>query len=119
MKGTVFQGMIDQALLQVHTGFFAKVVSVSGNMATVQPLNMVKATGGQPQKQARLPNCPVLDSAVKFLSLSPATVRRVQAGDTVYCVCADRDISETRTGSFATPTPAHHTSLIEVVVGIV
>ena len=47
MKGTVFQGMIDQALLQVHTGFFAKVVSVSGNMATVQPLNMVKAAGSR------------------------------------------------------------------------
>ena len=117
MKGTVFQGMIEQALLQVHTGFFAKVTAVSGNLATVQPLNLVKAVGGQAQKQAVIPNCPVLDSAVKFLSLSPATVRRVQAGDTVYCVCADRDISETRTGSFATPIPGHHTLDGAVVVG--
>lgn len=118
MKGTVFQGMIEQALLQVHTGFFAKVTAVSGNLATVQPLNLVKAVGGQAQKQAVIPKCPVLDSAVKFLSLSPATVRRVQAGDTVYFVCADRDISETRTGSFATPIPGHHTLDGAVVVGI-
>ena len=57
MKGTVFQGMIEQALLQVHTGFFAKVTAVSGNLATVQPLNLVKAVGGQAQKQAVIPNC--------------------------------------------------------------
>lgn len=110
--------MIDQALLQVHTGFFAKVISVSGTLATIQPLNMTKAVGGQPQKQAVLPNCPVLDSAVRFTSLSPAEVRRVQSGDTVYCVCADRDISETRTGAFAVPVAGHHSLAGAVVVGI-
>lgn len=119
MKGTVFQDMIEQALLQVHTGFFATVISASGNLATVQPLNLIKAVGGQPQKQAVIPNCPVLDSAVKFTSLSPAAARRVQAGDTVYCVCADRDITETRTGAFATPVPGHHSLAGAVVVGIV
>lgn len=118
MKGTVFNGMIEQALLQVHTGFVAKVVSTSGNLASVQPLNLVKAVGGQAQKQAMIPNCPVLDSAVKFTCLSPAAVRRVQAGDTVYCVCADRDISETRSGAYATPVPGHHTLAGAVVVGI-
>lgn len=119
MKGTIFNEMIEQALLQVHTGFFGKVVSTSGSLATIQPLNMVKAIGGQPQKQAVIPNCPVLDSAVKFTSLSPATARRVQAGDTVYCVCADRDISETRGGNFATPVPGHHSLSGAVVVGII
>lgn len=118
MKGTPFQALIEQALLQVHTGFFGKAVSVSGNLASVQPLNMVKAVGGQPKKQAVIPNCPILDSAVKFTSLSPAAVRRVQAGDTVYCVCADRDISETRNGSFATPVQGHHELSGAVIVGI-
>lgn len=118
MKGTVFQEMIEQALLQVHTGFFGKVIGVSGNLATVQPLHMVKPMGGPSQKQAVIPNCPVLDSAVKFTSLSPAAVRRVQTGDTVYCVCADRDITETRTGAFATPVAGHHSLSGAVVVGI-
>ncbi len=118
MKGTIFNEMIEQALLQVHKGFMAKVVSTSGNLASVQPLNMVKAVGGQAQKQAVIPNCPVLDSAVTFTSLSPVAVRRVQAGDTVYCVCADRDITETRTGAFATPVPGHHMLAGAVVVGI-
>jgi len=119
VKGAIFQDMVEQVLLQVHTGFFATVISTSGNLATLQPLNMIKAVGGQPQKQAVIPNCPVLDSAVKFTSLSPAAARRVQAGDTVYCVCADRDITETRTGAFATPVPGHHSLVDAVVVGIV
>lgn len=119
MKGTPFQEMIDQALLQVHTGFFGKVISVNGNLATIQPLNMIKAVGGQPKKQAVIPNCPVLDSAVKFTSLSPVEARRTQAGDTVYCVCADRDVSETRSGNFATPIIGHHELSGAVVVGIV
>lgn len=110
--------MIEQALLQVHTGFIGKVTGVNGKLASVQPLNMVKAVGGQPKKQAVIPNCPVLDGAVKFISLEPAVARRVQAGDTVYCVCADRDISETRAGAFATPVPGHHTMAGAVVVGI-
>lgn len=119
MKATIFNEMMEQALLQLHTGFFARVVGVNGNLATVQPLTMVKAVGGQPQKQAAIPNCPVLDSAVKFTSLSPAVARRVQGGDTVYCVCADRDVTETRTGTFAAPVPGHHTLAGAVVVGII
>lgn len=118
MKGTIFQEMIEQALLQLHTGFCGKVISVNGNLATVQPLNMVKAIGGKPQKQAVIPNCPVLDSAVKFTNLDPVAVRRVQAGDTVFCMCADRDISETRAGAFATPVIGHHSLSGAVVVGI-
>lgn len=118
MKGTVINEMVEQALLQLHTGFCGKVVSVSGNLATVQPLNMVQAVGGQPQKQAVIPNCPVIDGAVKFTSLSPAAARRVQAGDIVYCVCADRDITETRTGTFAVPVSGHHSLAGAVVVGI-
>lgn len=110
--------MIEQALLQLHTGFCGKVISVNENLATVQPLNMVKAIGGQPQRQVVIPNCPVLDSAVKFTSLIPATVRRVRAGDTVFCMCADRDISETRSGSFSTPVAGHHSLAGTVVVGI-
>lgn len=118
MKGTVFQDMIEQAILQVHTGFCGKVVGVDGKLASVQPLNLIKAVGGQPQRQAVIPNCPVLEGAVKYISLNPPAVRRVQAGDTVFCVCADREISGTRTGSFATPAAGHHGLSGAVVVGI-
>lgn len=118
MNGTVIQNMIEQALLQVHTGFFGKVVKVKGRTATVQPLNMVKSVGGQPIAQAVVENCPVLDSAVKFLADNPTRVRHVQSGDVVYCICADRDISETRLGVMAAPVVGHHMISSAVVVGI-
>lgn len=134
MKGTLFNEMIEQALLQVHTGFVGKVVSISENLVTVQPLNLVKAIGGQPQKQAVIPNCPVLQSARKFTKIVQSTssggdpphthsieiwdVTGPQPGDTVFCVCADRDITETRAGAFAAPVSGHHTLASAVVVGI-
>lgn len=134
MKGTVFQAMIDQALLQVHTGFCGKVISVNGNLASVQPLNLIKETGGQAKQQAVIPNCPILQNAKKFvrkeLQTAPAgepshshrvtgwDIVEVAPGDTVYCVCSDRDISETRTGTFATPVAGHHSLAGAVIVGI-
>lgn len=134
MNGTVIQELMEQALLQVHTAFVGKVISVNGSLASVQPLNMVKAIGGQPQKQAVIPNCPVLQNARKFVRVSRPTssggspshmhtvsmwdIVQPEPGDTVFCVCADRDISETRTGSFATPVAGHHSLAGAVVVGV-
>ncbi len=46
MGSAVFQALIEQALLQVHTAFVGSVVRVNGNMATIQPLDMVKSAGG-------------------------------------------------------------------------
>ena len=134
MKGTAFNEMIDQALLQVHTAFCAKVIAVNGSLVTVQPLNMIKSPGGQAQKQAVIPNCPVLQGARKFVKGVQTTssggdpshthtddvwnVVGLSPGDTVFCVCADRDIAETRTGAFATPVTGHHSLSGAVVVGI-
>ena len=134
MKGTIFNNMIEQAMLEMHTGFCGKVISISGNLATIQPLSMVKAPGGQPQKQAVIPNCPVIQGARRFVKTTRSTstggepshkhtvevwdVVGPAPGDTVFCVCADRDISETRTGSFATPVAGHHSLAGAVVVGI-
>lgn len=118
MNSSVFQNMIEQAILQVHTGFFGKVVGVNGNTASVQPLNQIKAVGGKAIPQAIIENCPVLQSAVKFETINPASIRKIQVGDIVYCVCADRDISETQTGAMATPVVGHHMINDAVIVGI-
>lgn len=124
-NASVLNDLIDQKLMSVHTAFIGKVVSVSGTLATVQPLNMVKTVGGEAQKQAVITNCPVLSSAVKLTSFICAetgmkctSFRSVVSGDVVFCMCADRDISATRTGSFATPLAGHHMLTSAVVVGI-
>lgn len=102
----VIQQMINNALMQTHTAFCGRVESVSGRLAKVQPLNMVKAVGGKAQKQAVISNVPILQH-----------VGTVKKGDTVYCVCAERDITETRKGKFALPVRGRHMLSDAVIVG--
>lgn len=118
MSNAVFQALIEQALLKVHTAFVGRVVRVGGNMATIQPLDMVKSVGGAAKKQAIIENCPVLQNAVKFTALNPAAVRSIQPGDIVLCVCAERNIAETRNGMNVVPVSGHHELTDAVVVGI-
>lgn len=135
MNGSVIQSMIEQALLQVHTGFFGKVISVNGQLATVQPLNMVKTVGGQAVQQAVIESCPVMQNVKKVVKKQISTsvsgedahshqaeiwdLQDIAPGDIVYCVCADRDISETRLGTVAAPVAGHHMLSSAVVVGVV
>ena len=42
----------------------------------------------------------------------------LKAGDLVFCVCADRDITEARRGKMSTPQIGHHSLSDSVVVGI-
>lgn len=100
------QGLINNALMQTHTAFCGKVLSVSGKYAKVQPLNMVKAVGGKAQKQAPITKVPILEH-----------VNSVKVGDTVFCVCAERDITETRKGKFALPASGRHMLSDAVIVG--
>lgn len=100
------QSQINNALMQTHTAFCGKVISVKGRFAKVQPLNMVKAKGGVAQKQAVIPNVPILQH-----------VDGVEKGDTVFCVCAERDITETRKGKFALPISGRHMLSDAVIVG--
>lgn len=100
------QGMINNALMQTHTAFCGKVISVDGSFAKVQPLNMVKAVGGKAQKQAVIPKVPILQH-----------VTGIAVGDTVFCMCAERDITETRKGNFALPVQGRHMLSDAVIVG--
>lgn len=121
--------LINQNLMELHTAFFAKVISVSenGNEAKIQPLNMIKAVGQNPKKQAVL-TAPILPSAHKHgsrtihvgqYSFSCPTVELVCEGDTVLCICGERDITETKKGNFATPPLGHHRISDAVIVGVV
>lgn len=123
----VLDSLIEQKLLGLHTAYFAKVISVSGSMAKIQPLNMVKAAGQKAKKQAVL-TVPILPSAHKhgwqtiyteYNSYSVPTLRSVESGDVVLCLCGERDISETRKGNFATPPLGHHRMSDSVIVGVV
>lgn len=132
---------LSEALLNMHTAFIGKVVSVSGNLATVQPLNMMKQMGGDAKKRSVISDVPILhhvghwriydqsldvrDSYSGGGSISPSShgghvsFTPVGAGDIVFCICADRDISQTRKGKFATPALGHHEISNAVIVGLI
>ena len=105
----VINGIIEQKLLNLHTAYFATVLSVNGNSAKIQPLNMIKAAGQSGKKQAVL-TAPVLKNVCKLstqkikindVEITIPKVDTIAAGDIVYCLCAERDITETKKGKFS------------------
>lgn len=126
---TFIQALINNALLQTHTAFCGKVISVSGGLAKVQPLHMTKAVDGKAQKRPVIPNVPILKPTEYITSIRCGhsceggscnitwTTSKIKAGDIVYCVCAERDITETRKGKVALPVQGRHMISDAVIVG--
>lgn len=120
---------IDEKLLGMNTAFIGKIVGFDGANANVQPLNLMKQLGRPPEKRALVTNVPILEH-VRHLKpwryTDPATgnwheghvsFEPLKVGDIVFCVCADRDISETRKGKSALPAIGHHMIKDAVIVG--
>lgn len=119
--------MVEQKLLNLHTAYFAKVISVSGNSAKIQPLNMIKAVGQSGKKQAVL-TVPILKNVRKFstqsitikdFNITIPKIGMIEAGDIVYCLCSERDITETKKGKFSIPPTGHHRISDSVIVGVI
>lgn len=137
---TYFDDLINEKLMSVHTAFCAKILSISGDgaSATIQPLNNVKQYGKAAQKQSVLKSVPILKNArfklepykLRYVSsvnnhiptykeLETVERKELSVGDTVYCICADRDISETAKGVQATPSVGRHHNMSDaVIVGV-
>jgi len=122
---SVFDDIIENKLLDLNTAFVAKVISVSGNKADVQPLAMVKQYDREATAPAVLKNVPVLHSArYKIVlpnedaTLEKVRIQMLKSGDVVFCVCSDRDISETKKGIMSVPEIGHHSKSDSVVIGI-
>lgn len=132
----VFDGIVEEKLLNMHTAFVAKVVSVqSESMCSVQPLDKIKAYGQKAQSQAVITRVPVLNHVRHYSlssqslsvtegSISPKsheghlTVSPLRKGDIVLCICAERDISSSVKGVSTTPPVGHHQIKDAVVVGL-
>ena len=186
--------ILDQKILALRTGFFAKVISTDGYTATIQPLNKVQAVNGQAQTAAVITNVPIVESArhkiitvnrtcmingnngcsfsgtingVSTGNLSGGTcqvqvqmgaegetvtatgtaagkttgevtgicsggvncscstetrehlaLKSIQSGDTVYCLCGDRDITYSKAGTSSTPSNRHHDISDAVIIGL-
>lgn len=132
-----------ESLLNMSTAFIGRVVSVNIGAATasVQPLSMMKQYGTAAKKRAPIQDVPILHHVGHWKLVkqslnctegsispnphpAPANQGHIQfdpikPGDTVFCVCADREISATRKGQFATPALGHHEISNAVIVGLI
>lgn len=87
-KLTIFENIIDKKINSLHTAFLAKVISVNGNEADIQPLEYESPT---------LPNTPIIRSA---RNKSEAEI--IQSGDVVVCVCCSPFTSRAKRGEMPT-----------------
>lgn len=138
---------IEGKLLELHTAFLGQVVAVSGQEASVQPLNLIRQAGREARKQAVVTGVPILRHVGKLVlyeagdevavegaavgdhgehthavTVKPhgghVRIAPIGPGDIVFCVCADRDISQTVEGRFAAPAPGRHQLQDAVIVGV-
>jgi hypothetical protein len=126
---SIIRELIEKELLELRTGYIGKVLSFDGTTAKIQPLLMTKQYGKPATKHSVVSNVPVIESAryklgEKTINCGDGIYNEVltkvplAAGDLVFCMCADRDITEARRGNFATPPIGHHSISDSVVVGI-
>ena len=151
MSGASYiNGAIEKRLLDLNVAFLAKILSISGATAKIQPLGMIKQVGENAKAKAPITNVPIIQSAQHKLtektieyvssvsistsesdgyvtSVSPNVTKKqekilvkspLKAGDIVFCVCADRDITEARNGKNSVPSIGHHSISDCVIVGV-
>lgn len=129
------EDIIEAKLLNLHTTYLAKVVSVSGGKATVQPLSMIKQFGRAAQKLAPIPDVPIAGhckgrvvekdlryvsgvsgGSTSFSNAKILTFEPLRAGDVVVCCCGERDISEAKAGKISTPVSGRHHDLSDSII---
>lgn len=107
--------LIEEKLLNLHTAGLAKIVSVSGNTADIQPLSLTQHIGGTPQKQTVLDNVPILEHVIYVSNQEGQT--KLAPNQVVMYVCCEREISQTKQGKMHLPANGHHELGNAIIVG--
>lgn len=137
MRTDFFDGAMEAKLLNLHTCYLAKVIAIGGDVATVQPLSLVKQYGKAAKRQAPVPDVPIashckgriIEKELKYVSgvADHAAVygtekilqfEPLKAGDVVICVCGERDITEAKKGNLALPTNRRHDFSDSMIIGV-
>ncbi len=115
-----FEAMIEKQMLDLHTAFLARVLSISENMAKIQPLGLTKEIGGTAKEYAPVSSVLITQQARFKLSVDDGiiTAYPISSGDIVICICCDRDITEAKRGNNSLPPPGHHSMSDCIIVGV-
>lgn len=98
---------IETKLLNLHTAYLAKVISVSGKTAKIQPLGKVKEYGKTEESQSPLTSVPYTKQ-----------VTDIKKGDVVVCICCERNITEAKKGRNVLPPVGHHSMSDSIIIGV-
>ena len=102
-----FDEAIDRKILNIHTAYLAKVISVNGKTAKIQPLGLVKEIGESAQKQSVLTAVPYTQQVTK-----------IKSGDIAVCICCERNITDAKQGKNVLPPYGHHSMSDSIIIGI-
>lgn len=132
---SAIKGIIEERLKTLHTAFLAKILSVNGTKAKIQPLGLVRDYGGTEKAQAVITGVHISQSArYKFTTPNITYVYNAEgdtktqtiavpvpicAGDIVLCVCCDRNIDAALKGVNSLPPAGHHNKSDCVIVSII
>lgn len=136
-----FDELMENKLSGLHTAYLAKVLSVSGNTAKIQPLGMYKDNNGNVKKQSILTKVPIANHVRHYTlvkqtlsihgdcSISPSThptadnighvkVEPLRAGDIVVCICCERNISEAKNGNNTVLVKGRHSMSDSIIIAL-
>jgi hypothetical protein len=117
---TFFENFVNSKIKNINTAYLGKVLSVSGNTARLQPLNMHKAVGGKAKEQKTTtalipPNIKFRAETITYMTSATTSDTKtvlipenLAVGDIVYVGICDRDISNAQNGEIREATARHH-----------
>lgn len=122
--------LIRNAVINIHTAYIAKVISIDGSYAMVQPMTYTKDAAGKSIEQA--PVSAFVPSNVKYIvksityKISETKTETTEilvpddlkVGDIVYCGVCERDISSAVKGKMAELPVRHHNMNDSVIIRV-
>lgn len=123
IMGKTINNMINQRLMDTHTSYLGKIVSVNLNLMNIQPLSMYKVYGEKAKTASVIKNIPVLCLYKYVYKVDEETdevieivQQELEEGDTVYCSVCERDITEAKKGNIAATSTGRHHNLSDSIV---
>ncbi len=123
IMGKTINNMINQRLMDTHTSYLGKIVSVNLNLMNIQPLSMYKVYGEKAKTASVIKNIPVLCPYKYVYKVDEETdevieivQQELEEGDTVYCSVCERDITEAKKGNIAATSTGRHHNLSDSIV---
>lgn len=127
---TIVKNIVEEESKKLHVAFIAKILSVSGNKAKIQPLGLIRDYGGTAQNQAPITNVHISSSARYKITSKKITDGNnkeqtiavptpIGKGDIVLCVCCDRNIGAALKGENSLPPAGYHNKSDCVIVSII